>query len=261
MTKQEHRAAKAAHRKIKHGNVLPDVVNCACVLHGDGYSWNYVEKLHNMVVRHMPRPIKFHVWTEHDRSVPPYMVKHVLEEWPGISGPKKSWWYKMQMFDARHYRGDLLYFDLDVVIVDDISWAVSESTDQFWTLRDFRILQRPTYSGINSSMMWWNTNKFSWVWDKFSQEPAGSITSKYPGDQDFLFATLSHKDLRCYESQRAVSWRWQCHDGGWDFQRRRALDPGRGTEILPGASVLVFHGRPKPHQIAATDEVVSLHWK
>lgn len=240
---------------------MPDTVDCGCVIHGSAYDWTYVERLFNMLTRHVPRPIRFHVWTEHDRSVPPHMIKHCLEEWPGVSGPKKSWWYKMQMFDPCHHDGNLLYFDLDVVIVDDISWAVSESTEYFWTLRDFRYLHRPTHVGINSSMMWWNTRRFSWIWENFRQRPIESVVQRYPGDQDYLTASISAADLRVYETHRAVSWRWQCHDGGWDFQRRRALTPGRGTEIIPGASVLVFHGRPKPHQLCSIDSVVSEHWK
>jgi hypothetical protein len=39
-------------------------------------SGSYVERLYNMVSRHMPVPMRFHVWTEHDRSVPPHMIKH-----------------------------------------------------------------------------------------------------------------------------------------------------------------------------------------
>lgn len=258
MNKQQIRAAKARHRLQKHGVAMPDVVDCGCVIHGDAYDWIYVERLYNMITRHMPQPIRFHVWTEHDRSVPPYMIKHCLEEWPGIAGPKKSWWYKMQMFDPRHHTGDLLYFDLDVVIVGDISWAVAESTEQFWTLRDFRYLHNPTYTGINSSMMWWNVSNFHWVWEKFCANPVSSVISQYPGDQDFLNQVLGPQHLRTYDRERVASWRWQCYDGGWDFRSRRARSPGTGTTILPGYSVMVFHGHPKPHNIK--DQIVQSHW-
>lgn len=255
------RQAKEAHRRLKHGaHTLPATVHCGCVIHGSAYSWDYVEKLYNMVTRHMPRPIIFHVWTEHDRSVPPHMVKHILDDWPGISGPKQSWWYKLQMFDCRHYEGDLLYFDLDSVIVNDISWTVVGSTEFFWTIRDFRYLQRPTHVGINSSMMWWNTQNFSWVWDRFISDAVESVTRRYPGDQDFLHAVIAPDQVRFFEQDRVQSWRWQCHDGGWDFHTRRPRTPGAGTSVADSASVLIFHGRPKPHQ-ALDDHVVAMHWK
>ena len=58
------------------------VTDCACVIHSSGYDWIYVERLHNMLNRWMPGGARLHVFTEHDRSVPPHMVKHVLEDWP-----------------------------------------------------------------------------------------------------------------------------------------------------------------------------------
>jgi hypothetical protein len=187
------------------------------------------------------------------------MIKHCLDPWAEISGPKRAWWYKMQMFDPRHHAGDLLYFDLDVVIVADLSWAVSESTDRFCTLRDFRYLQRKTHVGINSSMMWWNVQRFDYLWNQFCQIPVQQTIARYPGDQDFLTANIALGDVHYYDSDRVRSWRWECHDGGWNFAKRQHLTPGSGTHIPTGTSVMVFHGHPKPHAIA--DVTVKTHWQ
>jgi hypothetical protein len=259
LTKQAQRQARTQHRTAKHGPAVarPQEVHCACVIHGDAYDWIYVERLYRMVSRNISAQLVFHVFTEHDRSVPPHMVKHCLEPWPGVAGPKRAWWYKLQMFDPRHWSGDLLYFDLDVVIVNDITWAVQESTEQFWAVRDFRYLQRSTHWGINSSMMWWNVAKFAWVWEKFSTDMS-SIIQQFPGDQDFLQSVIAVKDLRLFDTDQVVSWRWQCLDGGWDFRTRTHLIPGQGTRVPNGASVLAFHGRPKPHEV--TDSVINQHW-
>ena len=249
-------------QRISEGNktgIMPDLVHAGCVIHSNTYDWRYVERLYNMVKRHMPRPVQFHVWTEYDRSVPPHMTKHVLEEWSGISGAKRSWWYKMQMFNSNHYAGELLYFDLDVVILNDISWAVSQTKGKFWTLRDFRYLQRNTHFGINSSMMWWDTRAFHWVWEDFNKHPVRDIVGRYPGDQDYLYATIRPPELRTYAPEHVVSWRWQCQDGGWDFKARRAYAPGSGASVDPRASVIIFHGRPKPHELS-NNKVVIDHW-
>ena len=262
ITKEEKRAAKAARaeqRQRRRGQ-LPGIVDVACVIHGRGYDWIYVERLYNMVSRHMPVPIRFHVWTEHDRSVPPHMIKHVLDEWPGVSGPRKSWWYKMQMFDPQHHAGDLLYFDLDTVIVDDISWMVQETTDRFWILRDFRYLQNPRIQhNVNSSIMWWNVPAWRSVWTEFAKRNLADVVRQYHGDQDLINALVPPARRQFFEDRRVQSWRWQAHDGGWDFAARRARQPNTGTKLNPDVSVWVFHGRPKPHQIQ--DELVQLHWK
>ena len=87
-------------------------IHCACLIHGDGYSWDYVDRLYNMVTRNLSRAVDFHVYTESHRDVPDHMIKHSLIEWPGVSGPKKSWWYKLQLFNAENFSGQILYFDL-----------------------------------------------------------------------------------------------------------------------------------------------------
>ena len=260
-TKEEKRAVKAARaeqRKHRQGK-LPGSVDVGCVLHGRGYDWIYVERLYNMVSRHMPVPIRFHVWTEHDRSVPPHMIKHILHEWPGVSGPRKSWWYKMQMFDSQHHHGDLLYFDLDVVITGDLSWIVQETTDRFWILRDFRYLQNPRIQhNVNSSIMWWNVPQWQSVWDEFSRRNITDVVRTYHGDQDLINALVPVHKRQFLDDRCVQSWRWQAHDGGWDFRTRKPKSPGLGTVIDDNVSVLIFHGKPKPHQIE--DPLIAQHW-
>lgn len=218
----------------------------------------YVERLYNMVQRHLPVEIKFHVWTEHDRSVPPHMIKHCLDEWPGVSGPKKSWWYKLQMFNNQHHQGDFLYFDLDTVIIKDLSWIVQETTEHFWTIRDFRYLMKPGWNGINSSIMWWNVPRFSWLWEKFCERPLIDTIRGYPGDQDYISKNINPNQRRFYDDRYVQSWRWQVFDGGMNLRTRKVLQPGQGALPAPDTSILIFHGKPKPHQV--NDPVISQHW-
>jgi hypothetical protein len=246
----------------KKNRPSPDnVIDCACVIHGTGYDWVYVEKLYNMLTRHSPGGIRFHVYTEQDRPVPPHMIKHVLKEWPGISGPKREWWYKMQLFNPEHHAGNLLYFDLDCVIINDLSWIPALSTECFWTIRDFRYLQRKTYSGMNSSVMWWNVSKFAHVWHEFDQLDINRTVVKYPGDQDYLGVAIDPSQRRHFDQQHLQSWRWQVSDGGYNFATRKPHAPGSGSNAYIGGetSILVFHGRPKPHE-CTSDPVIANNW-
>lgn len=255
------RVQKALHRQRKH--VRPVIIeqvprrrrfqlDVGCVIHGTAYDWVYVDRLRSMVQRNVSIPVQFHVWTEHDRSVPPTIIKHCLEEWPGITGPKKSWWYKLQMFNSKHFAGDLLYFDLDTVICNDISWILNNSTERFWTIRDFRYLQNKNYNRMNSSIMWWNTTEFDWVWQKFQQLTPGVAARRYHGDQDFLQETIALDQRRFLPDECIQSWRWSAWEGGMNFGTRRTLNPGSGAQINPTTSVLVFHGHPKPHEIKSS---------
>jgi hypothetical protein len=233
-------------------------IDCACVIHGKKYDWYYVENLYNMLRQHSRFDIKLHVFTEPDRSVPPHMIKHALTEWPGISGHKKSWWYKMQMFDPDNFSGRLFYLDLDVVIVRDIDWVWSLDPNYFWTIRDFRYLWRSGHRGINSSMMIWDTRRFQHIWRAFRDRNIAATVKQYHGDQDFLTAFLDPKELRFFNEQLVKSWRWQIKDGGFDMEKRVYLRPDAGSVLDPKVAVMIFHGSPKPHEV--TDSVIRALW-
>lgn len=226
------------------------MIDCACVIHSNGYDWQYVEKLYNMLTRLIPGGIRFHVYTEHDRSVPPHMIKHILDDW-GLSGPKKSWWYKMQLFNPAHFSGNMLYLDLDVVLVRELDWIEKLSTDYLWAIRDFRYLQRRNISTLNSSVMWFNVEKFSWIWTGLMKKNVTDVAKQFPGDQDYLAHVLNINQRRFFDDGYFESFRWQCLDGGYDFSRREHKRPGAGVAIAPQTAVVVFHGNPKPHSVTA----------
>lgn len=233
-------------------------IDCACVIHGTAYEWRYVDKLYSMLGRHFSRPLRLHVWTEQHRSVPEPYIKHALTDWPGISGPRKSWWYKMQMFDPRHFQGRLLYFDLDVVILQNLDWMLDLDTRYFWAIRDFRHHFRGAWWSINSSCMVWDTVAFQHIWQDFSTNDIAVTARRFPGDQDFLSDRLDASERRYFPQDRFRSWRWEVKDGGMDFKKRLYKRPDAGSVIPPDTHVMVFHGHPKPHEI--TDAVILQNW-
>jgi hypothetical protein len=210
-----------------------------------------------MIKRNLTVNFNLHVYTEADRSVPDHMIKHALTEWPEIR-PNRAWWYKMQLFNPAHHAGPLLYFDLDTVIVDNIDWIVNTPITYFNTVRDFKYLWSPTDADINSSIMWWDTRRYSWVWEEFCNQPLSEIQLKYRGDQDFISQTVAQNQRRYFAYERVKSWRWQCLDGGYNFKKRQHFAPGTGTGLHPETSVLIFHGNPKPDTVQ--DPVILQHW-
>ena len=235
------------------------VVDCACVIHGNAYEWKYVENLYSMLTRNFSWPIRLHVYTESHRPVPEHMIKHVLEEWPGIAGPKKAWWYKMQLFNPKQFSGQLLYFDLDVVITGSLDWIISLDQKYFWCINDFRHIWRKDDVGINSSVMYWNTKRFQEIWRKFSHVDIEQHVLKFKGDQDYVSEAVDHRDRRYFDHDRIQSWRWQVLDGGLDPTTQRSRCPGQGPVLTPQTRIVVFHGKPKPHEI--TDICITQHWR
>lgn len=235
------------------------IKNCACVIHGDLYDWVYVDRLYNMLQANSKHIIQMHVFTEDSRDVPAPYIKHSLVEWPGIAGPKKSWWYKMQMFNPENNLGRVLYLDLDTIIVGSIDWAWELSDRYFWAIRDFKHLWRTSWSGINSSVMIWDSDKFNWIWKDFTSKNINALIQQFHGDQDYLNSILDEKKRRFFQHDFVKSWRWEAKDGGLNVNTRLYNKPNSGTTIDPATKILVFHGNPKPHEI--TDPVIEKFWK
>jgi hypothetical protein len=233
-------------------------IDCACVIHGDVYTWDYVERLLSMLQRNFTAPVRLHVFTEAQRAVPDHMIHHPLQDWPGITGRRSAWWYKLQMFNCDNFSGRLLYFDLDVMITGNLDWMIDLPARYFWTIRDFKRLWRPNWQGINSSVMLWDTTRFHAVWEKFTQGDLANITKKFKGDQDFLTDVIDNTQRRFFNENKVKSWRWEIKDGGMDMHTRMYRRPGAGGLIDDATDIVIFHGRPKPHEIE--DPVVLRHW-
>jgi hypothetical protein len=233
-------------------------IDCACVIHGDGYTWDYVDRLYSMLSRHISVGVKLHVYTEAERFVPAPYIKHELENW-NISGPKKSWWYKLQIFNSMHYRGPLLYFDLDTVIIKNIDWIWQLPLNHLWAVRDFKYLWRPTYTGINSSVLWFDTAKFEYLWQTFKAQDFLKTITRYHGDQDYINETIPPGDRRLFDQTRLKSWRWECLDGGYEFTKKRHFKPNTGTIVPESTSILIFHGKPKPNEVL--DPIIIQNWQ
>lgn len=234
-------------------------LDCACVIHGDRYDWRYVDTLYAMVGRNLSVPLRFHVFTEPNRAVPNHMIKHHLQEWPEVSNTKKAWWYKMQMFDPRHGLERMMYLDLDVVISSSLDWIQRLDPTYFWAIHDWKRLWKPHWWGINSSMMVWNGQQAAKIWSKFQDLGLSQCVKRYHGDQDLISDTIDKTELRYFDHDLVQSWRWQIQDGGMDLKTRRYLRPAAGSIVMPATAVMVFHGRPKPHEVQ--DPIIQSLWK
>ena len=93
------------------------MLNVVCLKHGTKYSSEYVNKLYNMIQRHLTVPHRFTCFTENKENLNDNI--NVIDL-PNI--PLEGWWFKPYIFRRGHFPdGDtVLYFDLDMVIVNNI---------------------------------------------------------------------------------------------------------------------------------------------
>ena len=247
---------KATKRLLKQGKLLE--IHCACVIHDTKYDFSYVDKLYRGLCRNLTPRVILHVYTESNRPVPEPYVKHCLQEWPGIRGPKQSWWYKLQVFNPEHYSGQLLYFDLDTVIVNNIDWIWQLSKENFWAVKDFKYLFRSKRVTLNSSVMWFNSSKHKYVYDNFDRSIVKKHRTRYHGDQDYIHAQVCNDQLRYFDVDKIKSYKWQVKEGGYNFSTRKFYKPGEICWPTADTSILVFHGNPNPHE--ESHPIIKEHW-
>ena len=112
--------------------------NVVCLYWGNKYKVEYVKILYNMVQRHLTIPHKFIIYTEHTKMQK--LVKGDNVEVRKIPfHDYQGWWNKLTLFSPEaDLKGDSLYFDLDVVITDNIdSFFTYEKDSKVVMMRDF----------------------------------------------------------------------------------------------------------------------------
>lgn len=135
-----------------------------------------------------------------------------------------SWWSKMELFRP-DIRGDLLYLDLDTVVLGSLSDLLR--VKQRAMLRDF---YRP--SGLGSGVMVLPEAERGAIWDAFYANPGRAMQrSVLKGDQDFLERFwLNDETLRIQDvvPGQVVSYKVHCKQG-----------------VPAGARAVCAHGKPK----------------
>jgi hypothetical protein len=91
------------------------IITVLCVRFGNKYGREYVERLRNMISRHLTVSYEFVCLT--DDLDPIEGVRTIYQ--PNAQYPK-GWWHKVHMFDSTlPLKGRILFFDLDVKKIFD----------------------------------------------------------------------------------------------------------------------------------------------
>ena len=228
-------------------------VDVVCVNSGTKYSPIYVMRLYNMIKNNTSYSFKMYCLTDtpeiYEDPITPIKLN------PGFEG----WWNKMQLFrDDILPKGEYLYFDLDVVIVDNIDCLFK--FEGFGITRDFINPDTGLLGGkeYNSSIMRFSQDLMLWKHFKNNELRWKNEQRKIPffGDQNVISNYLNQTE---FNQPFPDDWIWSYKIGS--LRGRRPLDNSQhfGSVIPQGGKVCVFHGRPNPDEVNV--EWVSKHWK
>jgi len=258
-----------------------DDLNVICVKWGDKYPPEYVNRLYSMVQRRLHRPHRFVCLTDDATGLHKGIEPKPLP-FPDLTHA----WAKLNLYaDPLHdLSGTGLYFDVDVVIVDDIDPLIDHQPEKpIMSIIDW---QRP-YT-FNSSVLRYKIGHWAHVGEDFghlrdtgvlrlsmnrrrrrgNRTPAYIDTRPrefpadyrrpgyYPGEQqwttDNTVGSGPHR-RHSFPNKWIVSYKMNC-------QRRYLPRWFRGESRPPAdGRVVVFHGKPNPHEVK--DRWVDEHWR
>lgn len=199
------------------------MLTVACVLRSGGdFTPSHVDHLRDGVARNLSLPHRFCCLSDMEVDCERIPLR---TDWPG-------WFSKLEMLKPGLFWGPVVSFDLDVVITGSLDDLVLGH--RFTVCDDF---YHP--GQINSSMMAWNTD-LSDIFMAFGADPERNMrtyrTRAHWGDQGFI---------RDHSPVTPDRWQWKYPGRVVSFK----ADVLKDRRVLDGASVCIFHGRPRPWEL------------
>lgn len=264
LSKQERkrikREAKAAKAQRQYAAMVADLdpnakITILCVRFGNKYGREYVERLRNMISRHITVPYELVCLTDDQHPIPG--VRSIIQP---NSNYAKGWWHKVHMFDPNlPIRGRILYFDLDVVIHANIDKLTVYGQGQFMGILDFNRKFHASWRYLNSSVMAWEHCSQSHIWQQFYTNPRDA--QRLQGDQDWIWK-LCQGSIKFWPKEWIMSYKWE-------IRNRSELTMNNGKRTFstvrndvttdPECCVAVFHGDPNP--CVVQDKFVVDNWQ
>jgi len=233
------------------------MLNIICLKFGTKYSSEYVNKLHSMIKRHLTMPFRFVCFTENPAELNQDIDIISLPSTEALHG----WWWKLYIFKQGHFQtGDTnLFFDLDMVIIDDITKFVNYLPDEFVGLENLNRAFKRYPSSLGSAVLRWPAETYTDIWTEFKKNPVSAM--RWPGDQDWIWR-LHQKNIKFFPRDWIISYKWEARNlkeliKGDD--RRHRFKTVRNPTVPKDTAVLAFHGTPDPHEVK--DPIIIDNWR
>jgi hypothetical protein len=225
------------------------VINIVCIKWGTSYGAEYVNKLHNMIVRNSTYSIKFHCFTDDSMDFNDEIIVKPLPVLDTLLEYKTKFSYRKEAALCDDNLGDLngervFFFDLDMVMISNIDELFNyPEENKFyiindWNTKDNSVGQASCYS--------WVVGTVGYVKKYFEDNPKEVVDRFTTASQEYLSSKIIEKEgkLNFWPEDWFCSFRFHCmHSFG---PLRHFIDPSIPKK--KDLKVIVFHGVPNPHE-------------
>lgn len=203
------------------------MLTVACVYKpGRGFTQEYVARLAHTVSVHCKAPYEFVCLTTERLRIDGVRNERILCERPGF-------WNKLELFRRGLFAGPVVYVDLDTLILNDV-------TDIFTYPHGFTTGSNWLRPGRMASGMlaWDGTQDLHYLFEGYRPQHVREYAASWAcfGDQGYIEKHLKRESARFDDlfPGRLVSYKYHVRKHG---------------RVPEGASIVMFHGRPRPHEV------------
>lgn len=233
------------------------MVNVVCVNWGTKYGPDYTHRLYNMVRRNTNRDFDFYVLTDQVDRYPNYKAVE-------LNTDEVGWWNKLQMFKPGVLPdGEYLYFDLDVIIVDNIDSLFEYNS--FAAIRDFIRPNDGLLPGneYNSSCLRFNNVESAGIYTHYINNRklwhGYQKQIHFFGDQNVISHYLNSYPY--FHNPFPDEWLWSYKKGAKRGAHAGDRSQMFGRWIPDNGKVCVFHGNPNPEEVIEEVDWVKQHYR
>jgi hypothetical protein len=231
-------------QEVDNNNSL-EYINVICIKWGRSYPADYVNRLYNMVKRHTTRCVKFYCFTDDKIGLCADIIPMPMTTL-NVKPDENKYSYKKEAGLCDDNLGGLngqrvFYFDLDIVIVDNIDCFFEYPTsNEFVIINDWNT--KGTHVG-QASCYSWVVGELGYIKDYFEENPVEVVEKYFTASQEYLSAKIIERygKLCFWPEEWCCSFRFHCLPKG-------ILRHFFKAKIPDGAKILVFHGSPNPHE-------------
>ena len=213
-----------------------------CMKWGDKYGPEYVNRLYNMVSRHLTLDFQMICLTDDSTRIDPAVQCYPIPEMDLPAGPERGWkkltTFKPELYDLK---GVALFLDIDIVIVDNMDVFFTykaEHEDSVVIIRDWK---KPWRMIGNSSVYRFNIGMGTYpdLLANFERN-FDSIRQQVRHEQAYLSNYLrEYHHLEYWDKDWCVSFKYQC-------MAPTPLNFLRAPTLPDGAKIVIFHGEINP---------------
>ncbi|ALF58745.1 glycosyltransferase [Psychrobacter urativorans] len=235
--------AHSSTTQVPTDATAPEQRYIICMKWGDKYGAEYVNRLYNMVSRHLTLDFQMVCLTDDSTGIDAAVQCYPIPELNLPSGLPERGWKKLTTFQPDLYdlKGVALFLDIDIVIVANIDGFFTykaEHDDSVVIIRDWK---KPWRMIGNSSVYRFNVGMHTYpdLLANFERN-FETIRQQVRHEQAYLSNYLrEHHHLEYWDKTWCVSFKYQC-------MAPIPFNLVRAPHLPENAKIVIFHGEINP---------------